>query len=471
MLRKTLFSITLVITTLLHSSFPTNSFSLNNYQEPTSKTAPNFPEKFETASKGRYEVDVISTPSGEWSLDNAVIGSADNDQKNGEKSVRMKEKAKLTMNFDIPTGIQQVKLKYGVYQLDEASSFELWVSTNTGKTWAKVGKFVNAVDKKLKIASFDVNSTKASRIEIRKTDGSENRLNIDDISISTYSGSTKTVNTIAVASTVQNPTTVVTTITSSGSNKASRDDNLALGNPSKAISNTSSSNNFLMTKTAYTLSYNQSKNIANWVSWHLSSAWKGDAARQNNFRPDNTLPKGWYEVSPRDYSDTGFDRGHLCPSDDRDGNPEENQETFFMTNMVPQAPENNRGIWKHLEEYARTLLNQGNELYVLAGTLGQGGAGANGLTKAIGKNNDILVPASIWKVIVVLPIGDKDVTRINAKTRVIAVNMPNQNAVGADDWKKYRISIDELEHLTGYDFLSNVPINIQATIEAGVDKE
>ena len=183
------------------------------------------------------------------------------------------------------------------------------------------------------------------------------------------------------------------------------------------------------------------------------------------------MPDGWYQVNPRDYSDTGFDRGHLCPSDDRDGSPEENQETFFMTNMVPQAPENNRGIWKHLEEYTRTLLEQGNELYILAGTLGQGGTGTNGTTKTIGKNNNVVVPATIWKVIVVLPVGDKDVVRINTTTRVIAVNMPNQNSIGGDDWKKYRISVDELERLTGYDFLSNVPTNIQQVIEAVVDKD
>eukprot|EP01137_Pigoraptor_chileana_P009035 Opistho-2@56696 len=144
---------------------------------------------------------------------------------------------------------------------------------------------------------------------------------------------------------------------------------------------------------------------------------------------------------------------------------------FFMTNMVPQAPENNRGIWKHLEEYTRTLLDQGNELYILAGTLGQGGTGSNGTTKTIGKNNNIVVPASIWKVIVVLPVGEYDAVRVNTTTRVIAVNMPNLNSVGAEDWKKYRISVDELERLTGYDFLSNVPTNIQKVIENVVDKE
>ncbi len=468
MFRKSflLTSIGIVLSLCTAYTTPTSYAFDSHLQEPATKTAKDFPEKFETASKGRYEADVISTAAGEWNLDNAMIGSAENDLKNGEKSVRMKENAKLTMNFDIPTGIQLVKLKYGVYGTDEEASFELWVSTNAGKTWMKMGKAIKTKDKKLKSVSFEVNFTKPSRIEIRKTDGTANRLNIDDISIVTYSNNAKPTTVAPPVTTTTAPKEVEVTVFL----VPTRDDNLALGNPSKAVANTSTPNNYLLTKNAYTLSYNKSKNIANWVSWHLSKAWKGDAARQNNFRPDNTLPAGWYQVTPRDYSDAGFDRGHLCPSDDRDGSPEENQETFFMTNMVPQAPENNRGIWKHLEEYTRTLIDQGNELYILAGTLGEGGTGSNGSAKAIGKNNNILVPASIWKIIVVLPVGDKDVARINAKTRVIAVNMPNQNAIGADDWKKYRTSVDELERLTGYDFLSNVPTSVQAVIEAGVDK-
>ena len=66
--------------------------------------------------------------------------------------------------------------------------------------------------------------------------------------------------------------------------------------------------------------------------------------------------------------------------------------------------------------------------------------------------------------------GQNDVQRINENTRIIAVNIPNQNSVGVDSWKKYRVSVDELEALTGFDFLSNVPTDIQAVIEGIVDK-
>ena len=426
------------------------------------KVATNFPEGFDGASKSRYEGGNITVSSGQWYLDNAVMGGAENDQKSGTKAVRMKETAKLTMNFDCPNGIQQVRFKYGVYQLDKPSTFELWVSTNAGNSWQQIGNSFTASEKALRDALFNVDIAQAARIEIRKTDGSANRLNIDDVMVITYGtsgGYTPDPTPIPLPKPVDN-----------GSIVASRDDNLGLGNPSNAMSNISYSDNFLIVKNAYTLSYNKNKGTANWVSWHLSTAWKGETARQNDFRPDPSLPNNWYEVNPRDYTDTGFDRGHLCPSDDRDGDLEDNQETFFMTNMTPQAPDHNRGIWKTLEGYGRILTQQGNEVYIIAGTIGEGGTGANGFARTIGKNNNITVPASLWKIIVVLPIGQNDVQRINENTRIIAVNIPNQNSVGADSWKKYRVSVDELETLTGFDFLSNIPTDIQAIIEGRVDK-
>ncbi|MCU0469412.1 MAG: DNA/RNA non-specific endonuclease [Arcicella sp.] len=425
---------------------PTNSGKTPPTNVQT-RVAINFPEGFDGASKSRYEGGNITVASGQWYLENAMMGSAENDQKNGVKAIRMKETAKVTMNFDCPTGIQQVKLKYGVYQLDKSSTFELWVSSNGGNSWQQVNSTVTATEKSLKDAIFYVNLQRAARIEIRKTDGSTSRLNIDDISIITY-GTNTNLPPIDRGSTV-----------------ASKDDNLALGNPSNAVTNTASPNNYLMVKNAYALSYNKSKNIANWVSWHLSTAWKGDVDRQDDFRPDPNLPENWYEVTPTDYARSGFDRGHLCPSDDRDGVLEDNQETFFMTNMVPQAPEHNRGIWKNLEEYQRTLTQQGNELYVIAGTIGEGGTGSSNFARKIGRKENITVPASLWKIIVILPVGQNDVQRINENTKIIAVNIPNENALGIESWRKYAVSVDEIERLTGYDFLSNVPFDIQEVIE------
>jgi endonuclease G len=232
---------------------------------------------------------------------------------------------------------------------------------------------------------------------------------------------------------------------------------LALGNPSKA--STTDPNNYLMIKPQYALSYNNSTGIPNWVSWQLNQSWLGSVDRGNNFRPDTTLPTGWYQVRPGDYTSSGYDRGHLCPSGDRTRNAEDNSATFLMTNMIPQAPENNREVWRELEEYSRELVNAGQELYIIAG-----GVGSKGTLK--GK---VTVPQQTWKVIAVLERSGKGISGVTTNTRLIAVMMPNSNEVANTNWTDYLVSVDEVEKVTGYDFFSNVSKSIQAAIEKRVD--
>jgi len=243
---------------------------------------------------------------------------------------------------------------------------------------------------------------------------------------------------------------------------------LALGNPSNAVVDLSQPNNYLMEKPSFSLSYNRDKGTPNWVSWHLESAWTGSLSPVDTFRADPAVLPDWYRVQSTDYFASGFDRGHMTPNADRD-NPASiplNQETFLMSNMVPQAPNNNQGPWADLENFLRTLLGP-NEVYVVAGPAGVGGSGDNGPANTIADGH-VTVPAYTWKVALVLPAGDDDASRVSAATRTVAVIMPNDNNIDSD-WHAYLTTVDAVEALTGYDFFVNVPDAIENSIEAGVD--
>jgi endonuclease G len=234
-----------------------------------------------------------------------------------------------------------------------------------------------------------------------------------------------------------------------------------LGNPSIATTSTANPDNYLLEKPQYALSYNNRKGIPNWVSWQLNSSWLGsNVERKNDFRPDDTLPAGWYRVRPTDYRGGIYDRGHLTPSGDRTRNASDNSATFLMTNMIPQAPENNREVWRELEEYCRDLVGQGKELYIVAGGVGEQGKLANG---------KVSVPSQTWKVIAVLDRPNLGVRGVTANTRTIAVLMPNSSAVAGTDWQDYQVSVKRVESVTGYDFFSNVPKSIQQAIESKKD--
>ncbi len=234
------------------------------------------------------------------------------------------------------------------------------------------------------------------------------------------------------------------------------DQPLTLGNPSNATADIADETNYLMVKPQYTLSYHRTRGISNWAAWRLDSNWIGTTSRQDDFRPDTTLPSGWYRVTDQDYSGSGFDRGHLVPSGDRTCSVAANSATFLMTNIMPQAAANNQGPWAELENYSRALIADGNELYTYAGSTGQGGTGLNGFANTIA-NGNVTVPSLTWKVIVVLPVGSNDADRVTKTTRTIAVIMPNQQSIGqGTPWRNFRTSIRSVEALTGLNFLTNV---------------
>ncbi len=234
---------------------------------------------------------------------------------------------------------------------------------------------------------------------------------------------------------------------------------LAPGNPSNATNNTSNADNYLMVNTTYALSYNNSRGSANWVAWRIAEGDFGFAERQDNFRPDPNLPKSFTRITPTDYTGSGFDRGHLCPSADRSSSPEANSQTFYMTNMIPQTPDLNRNVWNDFETYSRDLVKKGKvDLYVVAGCYGEKGK----------LKKKITVPTNCWKLVVAVPPG-ADFSAVNENTHVIAVDIPNAPNLGKTDWRKFRTTVRAIEQRTGYNFLSNVPQNLQETLETRLE--
>jgi len=245
---------------------------------------------------------------------------------------------------------------------------------------------------------------------------------------------------------------------------------LLLGNPSGATSDETNEDDYLIVLPQYALSYSRDRGIANWVSWHLNEEWLGTVDRQDNFRIYDQLPPGWERVSADDYqfSIHGFDRGHTCPSADRTLTEEDNSATFYMINIMPQAPANNQGMWKALEGYCRDLVYEGNELYIISGSYGRGGTSFKGYREDLA-NGKVTVPSNLWKIVLVLPEGENDLSRIDENTRVIAIDVKNDNNIGGLPWSDYRVSVNEIEAATGLDLFSTLSSSLQASIEAKVD--
>ena len=255
---------------------------------------------------------------------------------------------------------------------------------------------------------------------------------------------------------------------------------LYFGNPSGAENNVEFAENYLMEKPQYSLSYNNATLNPNWVAWHLCSDDLGDSDRLDTFRPDTELPDSWYAVRKTDYKFPayGFDRGHICPSADRTATSEDNSMTFLMTNMVPQTPDNNRIVWVALENFERELVKQGNEAYIFAGPLGQGGTSSKGYFEVIpvtakdGRELSITVPAFTWKIILILPEGEDDVSRITSETQILAVCIPNDKGCGKNgSWQQYICTVNYIEEKTGYDFFELLPDELEEELEARIWNE
>lgn len=148
-----------------------------------------FPEGFDTGTKTAYTTGSVTLGSGSWTLNDALLGNTTADAKTGAQSVRVRNVGSLTTNFDLTTGAGVVTVQHALYGSDSSSQWELWVSQNSGSSFTKVGSTVTTSSAALSTASFTVNLSGNVRLQIRKTSGGTNRINLDNVTVEQYGSS------------------------------------------------------------------------------------------------------------------------------------------------------------------------------------------------------------------------------------------------------------------------------------------
>jgi len=242
--------------------------------------------------------------------------------------------------------------------------------------------------------------------------------------------------------------------------------NVAMGVPSDAAIDANDHEKFLIVRRQWVASYSDKKRTVNWMSWHInqqSLPKEHHYRRQEFFSPDPLLPKSFTRVEHFDYHrDNGFDRGHMTPAADRSLSDEDNRTTFMTSNIVPQAPNNNQLAWERFERHCRELAKR-HEIFIVAGPHGRGGEGQFGYRTEIGRAH-VQVPSHTWKVVLALPPGKTSPKDVTNTTTVVAIVTPNNQSV-TEDWRKYEVSVAEVERLTGYKFFSKVDPTIATALK------
>lgn len=207
----------------------------------------------------------------------------------------------------------------------------------------------------------------------------------------------------------------------------------------------------LIPYTGMTVSFNRDTHQPNWVAWELlGSETDGETGREPGFLVD---PEVDGCALPEDYRHTGFDRGHMAPAGDMKWHPQAMRESFYMTNICPQAGDLNRGAWKKLEEKCRQRAKVDSALIIICGPVFD----KSGPAARIG-GTGVAVPQRFFKVILA-PYVDHP--------WAIGFVMPNGYVAGG--MQKAAVSVDSVERLTGYDFFSALPDSLENDIEARCD--
>lgn len=199
----------------------------------------------------------------------------------------------------------------------------------------------------------------------------------------------------------------------------------------------------------YTVSYNPSWRIPNWVAYCLTAEeLVGDEGRTDKFLPDPMVEGD--PVVTKDYSGSGYDRGHMAPAADMKWSAEAMRESFYMTNMCPQHHSNNAGDWKDLEELGRDLAAKYGRIYICSGPI------VMDTTVTIGTVRKIVVPSQFYKVFL----------RQKSDGSWTAIGFVENNAPANQPLMTYMRSVDEVEALTGIDFFYQLPDEIEQMVEA-----
>ncbi|AEE16532.1 DNA/RNA non-specific endonuclease [Treponema brennaborense] len=202
----------------------------------------------------------------------------------------------------------------------------------------------------------------------------------------------------------------------------------------------------------FTLCYREAYEQAEWVAYEINRAeLVKEAARSDNFRADPAITTG--SATPADYKGSGYDRGHLAPAADMAFSAQAMSESFLMSNMSPQKPGFNRGVWKELESAVREWVQEFGSVYVVSGPV---------LEKAtyptIGANR-VAVPEWYYKVLFV-PVGP------DGAPRMAAFLLPNETSDRG--YEAFAVSVDEVEERTGLDFFAALDDALETSLEATV---
>ena len=211
--------------------------------------------------------------------------------------------------------------------------------------------------------------------------------------------------------------------------------------------------NQLVKHSFYVASYSTKHKNSEWIAYELTSSRlrAPDIERSSNFKGDPTFEG---EASSSDYTHSGYDRGHLAPAHDMNFNKKAMEESFLMTNVCPQNPDFNRGIWKKLEHQVRTWAEKNGHLYIITGPILRSRLSSR--TEKIG--DGVSVPRAFYKVILADELPER---------KGIAFILKNK--ASDQPLSRFVVSIDEVEERTGLDFFPKLPKAEQKKLEERVD--